>query len=125
MLKQVVNDREAWLKEAEAAEQSGATITCGAIVRATVHLGVESEDRKRTWLDDAENCLNRGSITTARAILAHALGAYPTKKGVWMRYYTILLLLLLVLLLVVVRYYTTASAIASSIVIITVSIVRY
>jgi pre-mRNA-processing factor 6 len=91
-----VNDREAWLKEAEAAEQSGATITCGAIVRATVHLGVESEDRKRTWLDDAENCMNRGSIATARAILAHALGAYPTKKGVWMRYrLTIIFLLVL------------------------------
>lgn len=82
---QVVSDREAWLKEAEAAESAGAPITCGAIVRATIQIGVEAEDRKRTWLDDAENCMNRGSIETARAILAYALTVFQSKKGVWMR----------------------------------------
>lgn len=44
---QVVIDREQWIKEAEEAEKEGAPLTCGAIVRATVHIGVEEEDRKR------------------------------------------------------------------------------
>lgn len=44
---QVVIDREQWIKEAEEAEKAGAPLTCGAIVRATVHIGVEEEDRKR------------------------------------------------------------------------------
>lgn len=46
---QVVIDREQWIKEAEEAEKAGAPLTCGAIVRATVHIGVEEEDRKR-WV---------------------------------------------------------------------------
>jgi pre-mRNA-processing factor 6 len=41
----VVIDREQWLKEAELAEKAGSPLTCQAIVRATVHLGVEDEDR--------------------------------------------------------------------------------
>ncbi len=36
-------------------------------------------------MDDAENSLNRGGVETARAIFAHALGHFKTKKGVWMR----------------------------------------
>lgn len=39
----------------------------------------------RTWMDDAENSLNRGGIETARAIYAYALGQFKSKKGVWMR----------------------------------------
>lgn len=49
----MVIDREHWIKEAEEAEKAGAPLTCGAIVRATIHIGVEEEDRKRyikgTW----------------------------------------------------------------------------
>ncbi|CAN0535880.1 unnamed protein product, partial [Laminaria digitata] len=36
-------------------------------------------------MDDAENSLNRGGVETARAIFAHALGHFRSKKGVWMR----------------------------------------
>ena len=45
-------------------------------MRHTIALGVEEEDRKRTWLDDAESCLTRGSVEAARAIYAHSLAAY-------------------------------------------------
>lgn len=45
---QVVIDREQWIKEAEEAEKADAPLTCGAIVRATIHIGVEEEDRKRS-----------------------------------------------------------------------------
>jgi pre-mRNA-processing factor 6 len=44
-------DREYWLKEAETAEKNEppATTVCREIVRVTVGVGVEDEDRKRTW----------------------------------------------------------------------------
>ena len=46
-------------------------------------LGVEDADRKRTWLADADDALARGAVETARAILAAATAALPTKKSVW------------------------------------------
>ncbi|XBH58546.1 hypothetical protein VPH35_079959 [Triticum aestivum] len=74
-------DREAWLKEAEAAERAGSMLTCQAIVKSTIGVGVDDEDRKQTWVADAEECTKRGSIETARAIYAHALSVFVTKKS--------------------------------------------
>ena len=78
-------DREYWLREAEAAEKNDppALAVCREIVRVTVGAGVEEEDMKRTWKADAAECEKRGSTHTARAILAHACGAFPAKKGLW------------------------------------------
>ncbi|KAF7062197.1 hypothetical protein CFC21_068825 [Triticum aestivum] len=78
-------DREAWLKEAEAAERAGSVLTCQAIVKNTIGFGVDDEDRKRTWVADAEECTKRGSIETARAIYAHDLGVFITKKSIWLK----------------------------------------
>ena len=57
--------------------------TCRAIVGAVVGLGVEEEDRKRTWMADADDALRRGSVHTARAILAHSRTVFPGKKSIW------------------------------------------
>ncbi|PRW56239.1 STABILIZED1 [Chlorella sorokiniana] len=83
----VVIDREWWLKEAESSEKSQPPMvsTCRAIVKEVVGHGVEEEDRKRTWMADAEECMRRGSIETARAIYAHALSVFPGKKSIWRR----------------------------------------
>lgn len=83
----VVIDREWWMKAAESAEKSDPpmTATCRAIVGQVVGHDIEEEDRKRTWIADAEECVKNGSIETARAIYSHALEAFPTKKGVWRR----------------------------------------
>lgn len=81
----VVIDREAWMKEAEAAERAGSVATCQAIIHNTIGVGVEEEDRKRTWVADAEECKKRGSIETARAIYAHALTVFLTKKSIWLK----------------------------------------
>uniref|UniRef100_A0A0E0IUQ8 PRP1 splicing factor N-terminal domain-containing protein n=2 Tax=Oryza TaxID=4527 RepID=A0A0E0IUQ8_ORYNI len=78
-------DREAWLKEAEAAERAGSVLTCQAIVKSTIGIGVDEEDRKRTWVADAEECKKRGSIETARAIYAHALSVFVSKKSIWLK----------------------------------------
>lgn len=84
---QVVIERDKWLKDAEAAEHSGAPLVCGAIVRQTIKLGVDEEDRMLTWLDDADVCLSRPSgpsIVTARAIYAYTLTQFPKKTKVWL-----------------------------------------
>ena len=89
---QVVIDREKWLKEAAAVEASGSPLTCAAIVRHTIHLGLEEEDWRQTWLDDAEACLTPSSsgsgsknlsIETARAIYKRCIEVFPNKKSVW------------------------------------------
>ncbi|KAI8062681.1 PRP1 splicing factor, N-terminal-domain-containing protein [Gongronella butleri] len=78
--------REDWLKEAEKCEANGSVITCQAIVKATIALGLDEEDAddlESTWMDDAEACIARGAIETARAIYAHAIKTFPGDKAIW------------------------------------------
>ncbi|CAN6351044.1 unnamed protein product [Urochloa humidicola] len=78
-------NREVWLKEAEAAERAGSVLTCQSIVWNTIGIGVDDEDRKRTWVADAEEYKKHGSIETARAIYAHALTVFLSKKSIWLK----------------------------------------
>merc|ERR1719183_3277085 len=84
----VVIERESWLKEAETCEKQKPQMisTCRAIVKVVIELGIEEQDRKMTWLADAEECMKRGSIGTARAIYQHAIAIFPKKKGIWLKY---------------------------------------
>jgi pre-mRNA-processing factor 6 len=77
--------REQWLNEAEMAEAAQAPITSAAIIKHTIGIAVDVEDRRRTWADDANGALSRGAIATARAILAHSLAAFPSKRSLWMQ----------------------------------------
>lgn len=79
----VVIDREQWLHEAEASERAQSPLTCQAIVRAAVGIGVEAQDRRATWLADVKAKLDAGSVVTARAIMAQLLSVFPTKKMLW------------------------------------------
>ena len=83
---QVVIAREAWIREAQQAEHSGAVKTSEALVQATLHLGVDEEDRLATYLDDAEGCMavSPPARETARAIYALALSLYPTRRTLWL-----------------------------------------
>ncbi|KAF9584475.1 hypothetical protein BGW38_006345, partial [Lunasporangiospora selenospora] len=77
--------RDQWLEEAEKCEKNGFINTCQAIVLATVGMGVEEADLKSTWMEDAESAVSRQSYGTARAIYAHALRTFPSKKSIWRR----------------------------------------
>lgn len=46
-------------------------------MQEVVGLGVEEEDRKRTWMGDAEEAAKRGSIETARSIYGALIAAFP------------------------------------------------
>lgn len=76
----VLLTRDQWLKEAEKCEAEGSLRTCEAIVKATVAMEVEEEDRLSTWQGDAESAEARGRVGTARAILAYALRVFPDKR---------------------------------------------
>ncbi|KAH7921622.1 hypothetical protein BV22DRAFT_1132130 [Leucogyrophana mollusca] len=80
---QVLLTRDQWLKEAEKCESDGSPRTCEAIVKATVGMEIEEEDRLDTWVSDAESAESRGVVGTARAILAYALKVFPDKRHLW------------------------------------------
>ncbi|KAF8128972.1 PRP1 splicing factor, N-terminal-domain-containing protein [Boletus edulis] len=80
---QVLLTREQWLKEAERCETEGSPRTCEAIIKATVAMEVEEEDRLDTWVADAESAEARGMVGTSRAILAYALKIFPDKRNLW------------------------------------------
>lgn len=47
-------NREHWMKEAMEAEKAGSVHTCQTIIRSIIGQGVEDEDRKDTWMEDAD-----------------------------------------------------------------------
>lgn len=47
-------NREHWFKEAMEAEKAGAVHCCQVIIKSIIGSGVEEEDRKHTWMEDAE-----------------------------------------------------------------------
>ncbi|KAI9136827.1 PRP1 splicing factor, N-terminal-domain-containing protein [Paraphysoderma sedebokerense] len=83
--KGTVLNRDQWMKEAMECEKVESILTCQAIVRNTLSLGVEEEDRKETWMEDAESAIANNAIKTARAIYAYALKVFPGKKSIWRR----------------------------------------
>ncbi|KAJ3045896.1 hypothetical protein HDV00_006162 [Rhizophlyctis rosea] len=78
-------DREQWLQQAEQCEKDGFVLTCQAIVGATIGMGIDEEDQKKQWMEDAESAISHESYATARAVYAHALKVMPNKKSIWRR----------------------------------------
>lgn len=79
----VLLTREQWIAEAARCEKEHSPRTCEAIIKATVSMNVEEEDRYDTWVADADNAISQGEIGTARAILAYALKVFPDRKALW------------------------------------------
>ncbi|KAJ1550581.1 hypothetical protein HK096_006126, partial [Nowakowskiella sp. JEL0078] len=78
-----VLDREQWIKEAENCENNQAIATSQAIIDATIGMGIEPEDQRNTWVEDAESSLVRNHIFTARAIYSHLLKTFPADATLW------------------------------------------
>ncbi|KRX96568.1 Pre-mRNA-processing factor 6, partial [Trichinella pseudospiralis] len=77
-------NRDQWLKDALEAEKGGKILTCQAIVKAVLAIGIEEEDRKSTWIEDAETFAAQNAFACVRAVFAYALNVLPTKKSVWL-----------------------------------------
>ncbi|RUS88975.1 hypothetical protein EGW08_003222 [Elysia chlorotica] len=78
-------NRDHWIRDAEDCEKSGSIITCQAIIHAVISVGIEEEDRKHTWMEDADSCASHQAYECARAIYAFALAEFPSKKSIWLR----------------------------------------
>lgn len=76
--------RDQWLQDAQECDKTGNVRTCQAIIRNVIGFGVDEEDQTETWVEDAETCTQQGAFECARAIYAHALTKYPTKRELWM-----------------------------------------
>ncbi|CAL8108543.1 unnamed protein product [Calicophoron daubneyi] len=78
-------NRDQWIKDAEECEAAKSVLTAQAIIKSIIGFGLEEQDKKHTWLADAENCATNGAIECARAIYAVALAHFPKKKSIWLR----------------------------------------
>lgn len=43
------------LQDAEECDKASSVATCQAVIRAVIGIGIEEEDRKHTWMEDAES----------------------------------------------------------------------
>lgn len=78
-------NRDEWIKDAEEAEKSGSKVTAQKIIQKVVSIGVDEQDKKHTWIADAESCEEHGFYECARAIYSVAIAQLPNKKGIWKR----------------------------------------
>lgn len=78
-------NREHWFKEAMEAESAGSVQTCRAVIKSIIEHNVEEEDRKHSWMSDAETCISQNAFECARAVFEHALSVFPRKKSIWLR----------------------------------------
>ncbi|CAJ0932294.1 unnamed protein product, partial [Mesorhabditis belari] len=76
-------NRDHWLKDAVDAERAGCAMTSQAIIKSILGYGIEDEDKKATWLEDAKNFSDQGAFICARAVFAYALGEMPNRRSLW------------------------------------------
>ena len=84
-------NRDLWIKDGEEADKTSSKITAESIIRAVIGVGIDDEDRKATFLGDAESCSSNGAYECARTIYTHLLKLYPNKKSIWMRWAVMIL----------------------------------
>lgn len=51
--------RDQWIEDAIECEKAESVLTCRAIIKAVIGHGLEEEERKETWMEDAENCTQK------------------------------------------------------------------
>ncbi|GMI33913.1 hypothetical protein TrCOL_g13240 [Triparma columacea] len=83
-LKDVVK-RDTWMEESAKCGEGGAEETGCAIVRHAIGLGVEEEDRMRTWEGDAKGFEERGMWRLARETWRVVRREFGGKKKVWIK----------------------------------------
>ncbi|UKJ88197.2 pre-mRNA splicing factor [Theileria orientalis] len=81
--KGVVHVRSNWLKQAETAESSSFVRTAQAIIKSTMMIGVDENNKKSTWLEDGETLVENGSYECARALYKNAIDQMKTRKSLW------------------------------------------
>ena len=58
--------RDQWLDDAIECDKAKSYLTCRAIINSIIGHGLEDEERKETWMEDAENCASKVNIIFKR-----------------------------------------------------------
>jgi len=82
---QVEINRKQWLEDAIDAEKAQCTKTANAIIKKVIAIGVDDEDKKSTWLEDADMFKKQEAFECARSIYAFMLNEFPNKRGIWLQ----------------------------------------
>lgn len=69
-------NREQWIQDAEECDKAGSVATCQAVMRAVIGIGIEEEDRKHTWMEDADSV--SGLMGTSGHLRAGRWGAHSS-----------------------------------------------
>lgn len=77
-------NRDQWFKEAEDAEKAKYIHTCKTIVRNVAGIGVEKEDKMKTWIHDAKGFIANGSIECAREMYTQAIKTFQREEEIWL-----------------------------------------
>ncbi|KJE95997.1 pre-mRNA splicing factor [Capsaspora owczarzaki ATCC 30864] len=75
--------RDDWLADAQVCEKANSIATAKSIVMNVIDVGVEAEDRRVTWADDAATFVSQNCINCARAVYEHALEKFSSKQSLW------------------------------------------
>lgn len=51
------------IQDAEECDKAGSVATCQAVIRAVIGIGIEEEDRKHTWMEDADSVSSVSVLT--------------------------------------------------------------
>uniref|UniRef100_A0A915M987 Pre-mRNA-processing factor 6 n=1 Tax=Meloidogyne javanica TaxID=6303 RepID=A0A915M987_MELJA len=82
---QVEINRKQWLEDAVECEAANCPLTSRAIIQNVIAIGIEDEDRKHTWMEDAEWFITQHAIQSARAVYSYILNIFSKKKSIWTR----------------------------------------
>ena len=55
-------NRDEWIVDAEDCEKAGSIHTCQQIIHYVIEIGVEEEDQKHTWMEDADSVSTVSSV---------------------------------------------------------------
>ena len=61
-------------QDAEECDKAGSVATCQAVIRAVIGIGIEEEDCKHTWMEDAESVRSVSqplALMIGRTLLLH------------------------------------------------------
>uniref|UniRef100_A0A8C8YHA3 Pre-mRNA-processing factor 6 n=1 Tax=Prolemur simus TaxID=1328070 RepID=A0A8C8YHA3_PROSS len=77
-------NREQWIQDAEECDRAGSVATCQAVMRAVIGIGIEEEDRKHTWMEDADSVSLHGACSDPAGAAVLALQANPNSEEIWL-----------------------------------------
>lgn len=78
-------NRKDWLKDAADAEKAGSILTCKAIIKYVIDIGIDEEEREGEFIENVENFTLQNSVECARAVFDKLINYYPTKESIWLQ----------------------------------------